>query len=928
MKKIVKSFVGTSLVLACLNVYPSARDAALIKDMESLRDSLPFKDAGRPTLTRRLADLYFQQAVDADKELILHGKGNPNEVAKLRERAAKLYAEALDGEKGVYPVITGELKSRIQFQQARIERMSGKTLAALKTFEMISESKEVGDELRREALLTVAEIQDELGKWRESALAYEKALPLCQGVEAISYVNYRLAWSYFRNNQIERAQSEISKALFDAKGNPKDQVIADYIQFLAATPATDGQTQLQTIESVAQKTSKLTLVDDLGEAFFAIGNRKAGVTVFTYVNRLRPNAFYTSRLAEEYYGFRFWDELRTSLNTLESLAPSISSLEDKKRDAIDKILRRLVVQLDGERKSNKGLYSEEVLKSIDIYLTAFPSSEVNDKMREGWLAAQPDDQLKIGRLAQWIAQEKKLEKVKAYRQERAALALKTKNYSVIQEEALALSALVSDQAQKREWSYVRAKAFFDQGNETEALGLFQTIADPAHFDKPDKWAIQSQHLSLELFNRQKDYKSLAKQASLWTSNPKVKASVASEVTVMEKAQNEALFEEAASLGETPAALQKFTDFCKAGLYPEKSCANAKVLAIKLKDQLALVTILVIQKDEAALAVEYERMGRFAEAAHLQEKFMKVGATEIDYLKIALLYQLADAPTERVRVLRQLSQIILKNKKMKPELEVVLKNTFQEAGFTPGEMLRLPWSSEMKLKLSAYYVDQGFEDAQAKKLVLSSDVETGAAWVANNIAVLKKFDEKQRAVKFYGANSRALYQRRMAAMAEFAKQTKLVLPKATEPVRAYLLQELARAYSDLDREILATPVPDGLDAQQMEQVQAALESLALPLRLEAQAYEKLQSEQLALAGDKWSDALNMGPEALIERLKIKPIEVKVVSLDRSKVQDAFKTLETNPSDRSALEFLKTEFDRAGNVAAKAYFTDRLVEMEQL
>ena len=322
------------------------------------------------------------------------------------------------------------------------------------------------------------------------------------------------------------------------------------------------------------------------------------------------------------------------------------------------------------------------------------------------------------------------------------------------------------------------------------------------------------------------------------------------------------------------------------------------------------------------------MGRFADAARLQEKFLRTSATEIDYLKIALLYQLADASTERARVLRQLAGMLVKNKKMNPEFEVVLKNTFQEVGFSASEMLRLPWSSEMKLKLSAYYVDQGFEDAQARKLAISSQLETGAAWVSHNITNLKKFDEKQRSIKFYGANSRALYQRRMNAIAEFAKQTKAVLPKATEPVRAYLLQELAKAYSDLDREILQTPVPEGLDADQLTQVQAALESLALPLREESQAYEKLKTEQLAVAGAEWNDVITQGADALIEKVKIKPATISVLDYDRAKVQAAVKSLETNPSDRGALESLRSEYERAGNLAAKAYFTDRLAEMEQL
>lgn len=926
MKKCFNKFFCITLLLTSINALGSERDAALIKDMESLSDSLPFKDAGRPPLTRRLADLYFQHAIDSDKNLILHGKGNPNEVARLREKAFKLYSEALDGEKGVYPAASGELKIRIQFQQARLERMSGKTLGALKTFQMISESKEIGEELRRESLLTVAEIQDELGKWRESAEAYEKALPLCQGAEAISYINYRLAWSYFRNNQVERAQSEIAKALFDAKGNPKDQVIADYIQFLAATPSTDGQTQLQVIEPLAQKINKPTLVDELGEAFFAIGNRKAGVTVFAYVNRIRPNAFYASRLAEEYYGFRLWDELSSTLNSLATL--KVEGLEDKKREAVDKILRRLVVQLDGERKSNKGQYSAEVLKSIDIYLAAFPNSDVVYKMREGWLAAQSEDSKKIDRLALWITSETKTEKIQVYRQERAALALKLKNYPVIQEEALALEASLSDKSKKREWSYIRAKAFFDEGNDAQALSLFQQIADPSSFDRPDKWAIQAQHLSLELFNRQKDYKSLANQASLWTSNKVVKGAAAGEVAVMEKAQNEALFEEAASLGESPIALEKFLSFCKSGLYPEKSCANAKVLSIKLKDQLALITVLEIQKDESTLAVEYERMGRFAQAAKLQEKTLKAASTEMDYLKIALLYQLAEAQNDRTRILKELSAKLVKNKKMNPELESILKTTFQGAGFSPSEMLRLPWSADTKLALSAYYVDQGFEDAQAKKLVLNSKVETGAAWVANVISSLKVFDQKQRAIKFYGANSRTLFQRRMNAIGVFATKTKAILPQASEPVRAYLLQELAQAYIDLDQEIMQTPVPEGLEAEQLAQVQAALETLAQPLRQEAEAFTKLKAEQLAVAGAEWSEVVAQGSEVIIEKMKIKPQVLAQSEYDKMKVQSALKSLETNPSDKSALETLKSEFDRAGNLAAKAYFTDRLAEMEQL
>ncbi|MBY0515983.1 MAG: hypothetical protein K2P81_03670, partial [Bacteriovoracaceae bacterium] len=338
------------MMILALFLLPSAYadDSILIRDMESLRDSLPFKDMGRPPLTRRLADLYFQKAVEDDKNLILTGNGSPAEITKMRDRAGKLYREALDGEKGTYPAIEGELKIKIQFQLARIDRMNGQRSKALETFQTITASPLAGKQLMRETLLTIAEMNDEDGKWEKAQEAYLKALPLCEGPEAISYVRYRLSWAYFRKGDIQTAQNEISQALYDAQGNPKDQVIADYIQFLAADTKTDGKAALLKIEALAQKARRPMLIDDLGNAFFAIGNRQAGVNVIAHAHRLKPDPFYAARLAEEYYGFRQWDDVTSSLNSLQSLSTKISGLEAKKKEAVDQMLRRLVVQIDGE----------------------------------------------------------------------------------------------------------------------------------------------------------------------------------------------------------------------------------------------------------------------------------------------------------------------------------------------------------------------------------------------------------------------------------------------------------------------------------------------------------------------------------------------------------------------------------------------------
>src|SRR5690606_33164287 len=122
----------------------------------------------------------------------------------------------------------------------------------------------------------------------------------------------------------------------------------------------------------------------------------------------------------------------------------LSSLEEKKKTALDQILRRLIVQIDGERKSNPGKYQAESCAAIDLHLKLFPKSEVVAKMQEGWLAAQTDDGLKLERLATWAAEAKargdKTTEIR-FRQERAAIASRQKNHDIIRSEALALAGL-------------------------------------------------------------------------------------------------------------------------------------------------------------------------------------------------------------------------------------------------------------------------------------------------------------------------------------------------------------------------------------------------------------------------------------------------------------------------------------------------------
>lgn len=901
-----------------------ANDKVLIREMEILRNSLPDNDPARPVLTRRLADVCFQKAIKDDKDLIANGTGSAAEVDALRLKAVGYYTEAL-------PQATTELKHKIEYQLARLMRMQGQNTRALTAFGKLTAIPGMSAEILRESMLSIAEIYDEEGQWTQAQAAYLKAMPHAKDADGISYIRFRLAWAYFRKDQLALAQSEMANALYDSQNNLKEQAMLDYIQFLAATPQDSGAEALNKVEEIAIKEKRPEFLESLGEAYFSAGNNVAGVFVMTRIQAATPDPVRAARLSEEYYGFKRFDDMKAMLAYLQTQTASIAKLEPKKSEFIDQVLRRLVVQLDGQRKSNPGQFGPELVQAVDTHLALFPQSDVVEKMRSGWLAAENNEEAKIQRLAAWIQTQKDPALVRSYRQERAALGAKLKNNVVIREEARALAASTQD-SESREWSYVEGKAALDMGEDTYALGVFQKLA--LKTDNPDKWAVQSQHLALDILNKQKRFQDLATQAALWTSVPALEtSSYKDDLKEMKRAGLEASFEHAATLGETPAALAEFNRFCQNGEFAEKSCTNAKVLAIKLKDQATLVQVLERQGDKDALVVEYERMGRFADAAKILESRMSAQDAEVEWIKISVLYQIAGDETSRARVLRRLSARLKSQKKMSAELAGTVRAAYQGSQVKGIELLGLPWSAADKIRLAADLESEGLGDAQTKKLVMTSKEDLGATWAKGVFERVKLADKKHRRVSFYKGDSRYLYQLRLRLLGRYAEEVKSVLPGASVPVRVVLLNDLARAYADIDQEILNTPMPAGMSEEQLAGAKEAMESLAAPLRAEGESYAKLSQDQLAGFAEAadWQDALAAGAEAVVAKLQADEASHRTVAgtgLPAEVRTAALLELARDPNSRSALETLKTDFNSRGDIAAAAYFSGRLGALEQL
>jgi hypothetical protein len=337
-------------------------------------------------------------------------------------------------------------------------------------------------------------------------------------------------------------------------------------------------------------------------------------------------------------------------------------------------------------------------------------------------------------------------------------------------------------------------------------------------------------------------------------------------------------------------------------------------------------------DENALVLELERSGNFSEAASLLEKKLSATSDINSWLKVATFYQIADAKDSQVRVLRNLMKELKKSKKIDPKIENGLEATFLSAGFSATDLLPLPWSVSAKIRLAAYFEGKGAGDKFTHQLIVSSKEDLGYPWVKMVLEKISALDSHQRSIGFYGKNSRAQFQSRLKAIGKLAQEGKSFLPGASMPVRVYLIQSLELAYRDLDQEILSTPLPEGLDEQQVGEIKTALETLALPLRNEANTYQTLLSEQISQLGEKsdyWLESIKSGKDAFLAKVKEESSALSPQvgeGLTQIEVTSAMKSLSSNPDEKKSLEILRNHYQTRGEIAPAAYFNGRLSELE--
>lgn len=926
----------TLLICILLSTLTFAKGDAqyLIKEMEALRDSLELDDPARVDLTLRLADLYFDVS-------IMEGKSKGEEedhklLKKNRLKALDLYKHTLNGTDGIKKA-KGLRRVKIEFQMARLLSRLNEYEQAEAHYLNVLAFDESPKKMREQSALGLAEWFEEDAQYIKALKYYDLALSLSETKTMNNYVHYRKGWLYYKDTKLDLAVQEMKASLIDAKGSIRENSLTDLMLFMSNQEG-DGKEALAYIKKLASDHKRPELVRSLVEAYYVAGNRFAGSHLLADLNKTSGNLYYEVRLLEEFYGFRKWDEVSSYLSQIEKRKPQDIPRKEVEAKEVLKTLRRFIVQVDAETQVIEEL-NVFLKRSIAIYLTLYPNDELRKKMQQGWLKAEADSKLKVAKLGQWIKEDigfgKKNDHIRNLRQTRLSMAQKLKMQDIVLEDALAISDILKGQKEADEFTYVAARELYREKKYEKALPLFLSLVDQAMETKSfSKWSILAQNLSLDIYNTQKDFSAITKRVTAWQMATKetTNKDVLKEQGSMNKILVEAKFEEARKMGETPEALERFFSFCFSDIFPKKSCSNAKVLAVKLKDQDKVVRLLERAKDEKALVTEYELMGRFTEAAKLNEKFLFKGKNSkdvpvTDYLKIALLYELDQDFKNRDRILNKLVRKVKKEGRIEDKFEKAIFLTLDEAKMITTKSLTLPWSLKTKLRLS-HRLQIENPSKQSRKLLLSQKESQGPAWSKLVLGKLEKPFARSGKISFYGRYSQSRFKKRTRAIDRFVKKGKEYLDGADLETRVYILHMLSRVYKKMTNDIYGTPLPEGLDEETMKMVQVKLKTMAEPFEKVAMDYDRLLGEQLTALTeeDRGRVAKNLEQQDILKYADFiqvrKQERLNVASVDYGETVKWRAVLQKSPENAEALKALRDFYKEKSSARMAAYYTGRV------
>ena len=897
----------------------------IIQELEGLMKSLSEGDSQRRELTLRLADLYFFSAIDLDKQARLtEGDSQPfdKKASSFRQRSLNLYRKSISQYK-----LNRETQIKVEFQLARLLDQLGRKRKALSFWQKSYQQKQLLN-IRREAILKFAEDAQKASRFAKAEEFYKEALTLCEDV--CGFVHYRLGWVYRSQGKIIPALREVEQALWDNKGQIQEEVLRDYIAFLAQRKG-NGVQEVRIVENLMERTGRKGLLEQLAFGFYSSGNNKAGTKALALVTQRDPTLKNQIRLLEEYYSLRHWDEFRELHQQI--IAEKILALPGDAAKKIEQIMRRLAIQLEAEQKQSPELQTE-FLAVNNLYLELFPQSEIAIKMMRSWLHVEQRSKVKMEKIAYWLGDKRRTFSTAdeiALREERGRLAQEQKEYTILRWEMERLATIYTIKEKVEKAKYLIAHSYYQEEQLDKALPLFLELAkveEPA----PTKWVIQAQHLSLDIFNQKKDYQKLISQADLWLKQKWKLPSISKELADMRQIREQASFESAVAAGETLRALNIFYDYCQLGKFTPQSCQNAKRLSVILKDQSRLVAVLEKTQDKKALVNEYEISGYYTKAASLltqKTPLLKKQWSFQEGIKIALLYELEGNFVKRDRWLKLLAKRYEKD--LVPNShENLLYSTLKDAGKLDVKSLSIRWSKNMRRRLILFLEESNNGNKKTRQEFLTQKESQGKLWEYFHLKKIYQLAVSEGSRAFYGKNSKRQFRGRLAGIKKLDAYTNKVLEKLSREGRIEVIRVLYFAYSNLKQEIRNTPIPEGIDAMALVKIKNQLAGIARPFGDKALSYKELLQVELSkvdgIEDQKFFLSEPIETKTLLAQLKRPQNKNAKTSLDVESVFYLLRQLKKDPFSQKAIHSLKELYLDRGQVRLSSYYEGRLQKIK--
>ncbi|MCY4643908.1 MAG: hypothetical protein OXB88_04765 [Bacteriovoracales bacterium] len=899
---------------------PSFGNEAIIREVKGLLKALPEGDPGRRELTLRLADLYFFSAADLDKKARLAQDHTASlldkKAGRFRQRSLNLYRKGIKEYK-----LNEETRIKAEFQLARLFDQLGRSGEALPFWKKSYRQKRVLN-IRREAIFKLAEDAQRASRFIEAERLYKEALTLCEN--DCGFVHYRLGWIYRSQGKIEHALKEIELSLWDNKGQIQEEVLRDYIAFLSQRTG-NGSKEIAIVENLMERTGRKGLLRQLAFGFYSSGNNRAGTRALALLTQRNPTLKNQIRLLEEYYALRHWDEFR---ELYEQIVPKrVTTLKKDEAKKIEKIMRRLAIQLEAEQKQNTEI-QEEFLAICDIYLELFPASQIAMKIIHSWLGVEKRPKVKMKKIAYWLGDKRRTLTTKdemALREERGRLAQEQKAFGILRTEMEHLAKMYKVEEKIKKSKYLMAYSHYQENNLDKALPLFIELVGVDGSSTPGKWAVQAQHLALDIFNQRKEYQKLMAQADLWLNQKAKWPTLGKELADMERIRAQADFENATLAGETPNALSVFFRYCRLGKFIPKSCQNAKRLSIILKDQSTLIAVLEKVGDKKALINEYEVSGHYTKAASLLVKktpILKKKWSFQEAIKIALLYELENDFAKRDRWLNRLVERYKRNSIPNKD-EELLYVTLKDAGKLSVKSLGIKWSKNSRRRLIRFLEENERGNKKTRQEFLAQKESQGELWTYFHLKKICELAERERKVTFYGKNSKRRFRRRLAYIKKLDTYANKVLEQFGQKERIQVIGILRQAYSHLEQEIQSTPMPEGIDEKVQAEIKKSLLAMAKPFSEKTLSYENLLQQELKGMTTQEIPSDFKVLSAQLERPKIK--KTKTIS-DGEKISHLLGQLNQNPFSQETIESLKELYLKKGQTRLASYYNGRLQKIK--